>query len=196
MKKCMFLISVLIVLFSLKINAAEIESFIIVYGNKHVYAIVLPKEWKLDKKIALQNKFGTFMYPKNYTGRQQIPTYIHSTGYDKRNYKNQSLASFIEDDKNIISKTGNVKVNKIGEVDTYNSGKAMVYHYLYIIDKRKIKQIEYVAFIDTPTAFCNVTFSTDNVEDLVKYEGPFNLVVSSFNYLGDDVNKARKELPH
>jgi len=196
MKKCMFVISVLIFLFSLKINAAEIESFIIVYGDKHVYAIVLPKEWKLDKEFAHQHELGTFMYPKNYTGWQQIPTYIHSTGYDKRNYKNQSLASFIEDDKNAMIKANNVKAYKIGEVNTYNSGKAMVYRYLHIIDKSKIETIEYVAYIDTPTAFCNVTFSTDNVEDLDKYQGPFNLVASSFNYLGDDVNKVKNKLPH
>jgi hypothetical protein len=199
MKKCLVAMSVLIVLvvlISLKINAAEIDSFIIVYGDKHVYAIVLPKEWKMDKEFAHQHKLGTIMYPKNYVGWQQIPTYIHSTGYDKCNYKNQSLASFIEDDKNAMLKANNVKAYKTGEINTYNSGKAMVYQYLHIIDKSKIETIEYVAYIDTPTAFCNVTFSTNNVEDLAKYDRLFNLVVSSFNYLGRDVNKAKNKLPH
>ncbi|WP_373033959.1 hypothetical protein [Sulfurovum sp.] len=196
MKKYMFMISVLISIFSLRVNAAGIDSFIIVYGDNHVYELALPKGWKLDKEITHQHKLGTFIYPSRYANWQQIPTYIHSTGYDKNSYKYQPLASFIEDDKNTLSKANNVKAYKIGEVNTYNSGKAIIYQYLYIIDKNKIETFDEVAYIDTPTAFCNVTFSTNNVEDLDKYQGLFNSIVASFNYLGDDLNKVKDTLSH
>jgi hypothetical protein len=45
----------------------------IVMGKKHVFTVMTPDGWVLDKRVAEDNKLGSFFYPENST----TPTYIY-----------------------------------------------------------------------------------------------------------------------
>jgi len=55
-----------------------------------------------------------------------------------------------------------------------------------------MEEFEYVAYINTPTAFCNITFQTDNTNDLSQYLPCFYQAARSFKFLGDDVKKVKE----
>jgi hypothetical protein len=169
---------------------------VVIYGPKHVYSISIPSDWMIDYEIAKENRLGTFAYPKKYSNRK-VSTFLHSTGYLKEDYKSRELQQFIQGEIDVIKKQEpQIKIAEQNEIDTFDGTKAIIYQLLHSgKDKAVIKnleEIEYVAYINTPTVFCNIPFQTDNAEDLSQYLSCFYQAARTFKFWGEDINKVKE----
>ncbi len=185
----LFFVSMMVYCYSASTNG----QIALIYGNDHVYSLFLPQKWDIDNLIAKKNNLGLFSYPKEYMNKQ-IPTYIHSTGYSKNNYKSKDINNYINDDINNFKKSNpTMLISKKKPIIISKDKKITLYEFIEKEDKSTISKFEYVAYIDSPTVFCNIIFSTNNAEDLNKYYSDFILIVKSFEFEGENIDQVKNK---
>jgi hypothetical protein len=159
-------------------NIAKADSFGLITGPNHLYVLIIPENWKMDREYAQSIGFPApyFLRPFNVSGSK---TYIYSIGHET---KTQPLEDFVKlSQKNIQDAVGNLTIMKKEVVKTKDNSTAQIYHYTGFKDNR----IEDVAFLKTKSLICVIAFSTREVEKYKTYYEDFLRVVKSFHFISD-----------
>ncbi|GEM_PF-6279645 len=157
-----------------------------VYGHKHVFTVMTPDGWVLDKRAAKDNKLGSFFYPDS----SPIPviTYMYAQGWDKDS-SNPDMETFIKGDIETC-RQGNpgLKAKQVETIATHDSREAVVYEFENIGKSAG----ERVAYIDVPHTVCVLVFSSNSKEEYRVNIDKYRTFVKSYHYLTDDPVKAKE----
>lgn len=182
MKKLLVL-GLLIVPFALLFSdiAPEKEKVAIIWGKKHVFSVLTPTNWILDRELANQNRLASFFYPEENTNNP-FSVFIYAQGYDKPN-TNSTVEEFINDDiKNVKKSNPKLEIKKKELVAKGSVIKSLLYEYNNLEKKYKEERV----YIETTDNVILIVYSIKNKNDYKKYLKNFDYLINSFEYLGND----------
>jgi len=130
-----------------------------VYGEKHVFTVMTPNGWVLDRKVAKENNLGSFFYPESSI--TPIITYMYAQGWDKDSV-NPNIDVFIKGDIETF-KTSNPKLiaSNIETIITHDSSRALIYEFKNLDNAAG----ECVAYIDVPSTICVLVYSSKDIKE-------------------------------
>jgi hypothetical protein len=154
----------------------------LIHGRHHLFSVMPPKGWVINKPYARQLGLASFFYPENAIDKNQV--YLYAMGFDKTNSK-QTLSQFIKDDVDNI-KINNSLINikevklKIKFAEPILGGK--IYEFLNFSNKYGYQ----VIYIETKESILTIVYSAKTEEDYKKYLSCFDEIIGSFQYLGNN----------
>lgn len=176
-----------VVLFFLLISIITLHSQIaIIYGTKHLYSILTPDHWILDRNLAKQIGLPHLIYPDSETNIKQKRNFIYSRGVDRPDGSDVSIDDFIIGDiKHFKKDIPEIKITKLDTVFTnivknnFLSGKYYFYKFIYPNGR-----YENVLYIDATETIVTIIYSTDSKKSHDKYYNDFLYLIDSFTFLG------------
>lgn len=154
---------------------------VLIYGQKHLFSVFIPKDWVLDRQLAKQLGLGSFFYPQN--SFNSTNTYIYAQGWDKESY-DESLSEFIKADLEKFK----IKHPKVTFEKRRQGFKgAILDAWLYTFSNMEGFYKEDVLYLETETCIITLVFSTKSKKDYDKYISTFDKFVNSFEFLSGKV---------
>ena len=168
----------------------------IIYGDAHVFTVVTPSGWTLDREVAKQNGLVHMIYPSSESGL--IENYIYAIGWG-RDSANENIEKFIEADikqfKDLFPeiKDTDLKIQSTQKSNQYLTGKRKLIKFTNF-PKSSGKYAESIFYCEANKSIITITFSSHTSDSYDKYFLAYQAVINSFNFISDNPQEFFKEV--
>jgi len=158
-----------------------------IFGKDHAFNLTAPKGWVLDNESAAHQGIHAVFYPKSETWEDSAVTaYVGSL---PRNRGFSSVEDVVKGNVANFRRDGHphYEAQKIKPITTASGRRAVIYHYR----GDKWGNYEAAAYFPEKKTINFVVLNCRTKKDFNKAIGPFEALVNSYMFMGDDPLKGQ-----